>query len=282
LRKTPLDCAVPVWSNTGTAVAANSETRRGWDTRLLPSAKAYDGVQSKKGHLTMRKWGIVISVFYAVVVLVILFPLVFGPLAGGGWPFASGFMTGLMSFYAGDSIVWIPIAILLPGQALLLFLSVDTSFHKLRPRAHVAVTSAVAGMLLAFLALLAICSIDGALRDDKFGNGYLDTVWKLIAVCGGLWALWGVAFYLYARNSAQAVTRAVAWLLKGSVLELLVAVPCHVIVRRRNDCSAPVVTSFGIVTGIAVMLLSFGPSVLFLFKKRLDEYGERKTSLSGI
>jgi len=55
----------------------------------------------------------------------------------------------------------------------------------------------------------------------------------------------------------------------------LVAVPCHVIVRRRDDCSAPIATSFGIVTGIAVMLLSFGPSVLLLYKKRLDAYGNR-------
>jgi hypothetical protein len=88
-----------------------------------------------------------------------------------------------------------------------------------------------------------------------------------------LWALWGILFYLYFRNSLEITTRAVSWLLKGSVLELLVAVPCHILVRRRGDCSAPAATSFGIVTGIAVMLLSFGPSVLLLYKKRMDAYG---------
>jgi hypothetical protein len=226
----------------------------------------------------MRKWGIVVSVFYAAIVLVILFPLVFGPLAAGGWPYAGNFLKSLAGFYQGNAFVWIPIAILLPGQILLLSLSVDTSFKKLRPRAHVAATSAVTAMLLALLAFLAIWSIDAAVRNDNFGNGYTDTVGKVLTFCVGLWLLWGIVFYFYARNSAQPVTHAVSWLLKGSVLELLIAVPCHVIVRRRHDCSAPVVTSFGIVTGIAVMLLSFGPSVLLLYKKRLDEYAAHKST----
>ena len=56
---------------------------------------------------------------------------------------------------------------------------------------------------------------------------------------------------------------------------LLIVVPSHVIVRRRGDCCAPVVTSFGIVTGIAIMLLSFGPGILLLYKKRLDAYKAR-------
>jgi hypothetical protein len=47
-----------------------------------------------------------------------------------------------------------------------------------------------------------------------------------------------------------------------------------VMVRRRHDCSAPVATSFGITTGIAIMLLSFGPGVLLLYKKRMDAFRE--------
>jgi len=62
--------------------------------------------------------------------------------------------------------------------------------------------------------------------------------------------------------------RIVRWLLRGSLLELLVAVPSHIIVRRRDDCCAPLGTFWGIATGISVMLLCFGPGVFFLFVER--------------
>jgi hypothetical protein len=55
-------------------------------------------------------------------------------------------------------------------------------------------------------------------------------------------------------------------------------VPSHVSVRRRDDCSAPIATSFGIATGIAVMLLSFGPSILLLYKQRMDAYLTRNST----
>ncbi len=221
----------------------------------------------------MRKWGIVISVFYAVIVLAILAPAML-PLAGAGGPFSKGFFDTLGDLYA-LWLTWLPIFAVLSGQAILLFLSVDTSFKKLRPRAHVAVTTLVTSMLFALLAIAVIYCVGSAVKGDSFGP---DSGWSVLALCIGLWVLWGIVFYLYFKNSTQVITRAISWLLKGSVLELLIAVPCHVIVRRRGDCSAPVATSFGIVTGIAVALLAFGPSVLFLVKKRLDGYATHKSA----
>jgi hypothetical protein len=76
------------------------------------------------------------------------------------------------------------------------------------------------------------------------------------------------------------VTRAVTWLLRGSVLELLIAVPAHIITRRRHDCSAPIVTGFGISSGLAIMLLAFGPSVYLLYRKRME--GRRAKAASAM
>jgi len=130
-------------------------------------------------------------------------------------------------------------------------------------------------MLFALLAFAGVSAAGAAVIGDKFIDQYWQSETQIFCIWAAIWLLWGIVFYLYFRNSAPMTTRAVSWLLKGSVLELLIAVPCHIWVRRRGDCSAPLATSFGIVTGIAVMLLAFGPSVLLLYKKRLDAYATR-------
>jgi hypothetical protein len=163
------------------------------------------------------------------------------------------------------------------GEAALLFLRVDTTWQRLRPRAHNAVSGAVAAGLTALLTASAIWCVGCAVRGDDFTNSViLKGEVEIVGFVLALWLLWGIFFYVYLRGASAAVTRVISWLLRGSVLELLIAVPCHIIVRRRQDCSAPIVTSFGIATGIAIMLLAFGPSVLLLYKKRLDEYPARR------
>lgn len=224
----------------------------------------------------MRKWGTVISLFYALIVLGFLVPVAV-ILVNERSPLSPDFYQDLPGAY-GEWMVWAPVAIVLSGQIILLFLSVDTSFKRLKPRAHLAVSVTVGAMLFALLTFAATCAVGVAIYDDHFGDTFLATTAQALGVCGVLWVLWGIVFYLYFRNSSEITTRIVSWLLKGSVLELLIAVPCHVIVRRRQDCSAPAVTSFGITTGVAVMLLCFGPSVLLLYKKRMDAYATRRSN----
>jgi hypothetical protein len=221
----------------------------------------------------MRKWGIVISVFYALILLGLIVPVVVFFYIKEIHSLAEIF-GGVLATYL-NWVFWIPAGAILASQALLLFLSVDTSFKRLKPRAHILVSVTVGALLTALLSSAVIWSLGFAIRGDNFWKHFFDEEANLILFWGAAWVLWAILFYFYFRNSSAVVTRLISWLLKGSVLDLLIAVPCHVIVRRRHDCSAPLATSFGIATGLAIMLLSFGPSVLFLYKKRLDSYPPR-------
>jgi hypothetical protein len=230
----------------------------------------------------MKRWGIVITVFYAIIMVVLVVPGVL--LFCLRHPTAREFFDIVLEAYHLWDL-WIWLAILIGGQALLLFLSVDTSWRRLKPRQHVAVTAALAGLLTALLTFAAVWSLAAGISGDHFDKWPLQPwngsrhwlfaggvlVWAAV-----LWAIWGAVFYLHYRSVSEPLSAIVSWLLKGSALELLVALPAHIIVRHRNDCSAPVVTGWGIVTGVAVMLLCFGPGILALYKKRLDGYAQRR------
>jgi hypothetical protein len=162
------------------------------------------------------------------------------------------------------------------GEMLLFWLSVDTTPQRLKPRTRILASAVSTGLLVAILTVAIALAVGLALlRGDKlFPN---DSPVLVATLCAFLipWLLWASLFYRLWRNCDDPVTRAVAWLLRGSVLELLIAVPAHVIVRRRGDCCAPYVTGWGIASGIAIMLISFGPSVLLLYKKRIERYSTR-------
>ena len=95
--------------------------------------------------------------------------------------------------------------------------------------------------------------------------------WAVLATLVTLWSVWFIVFSRFAAAHApeSLVNRAARWLLCGSILELLIAVPSHIMVRRRDDCCARVSTFWGIATGISVMLIAFGPAVFLLFARRM-------------
>jgi Na+/H+-dicarboxylate symporter len=210
----------------------------------------------------MRRWGVVITTLYAVVVVGLIVPT--AVLIGN---------VRLREVYQ-DWWTWGFVAMLVTCQAALLFLSVDTS-QRPKPRASIVLSYLITAVLFSILAVCFILCLVNAINPDR---GTLADRMALPALWVGVAGAWAIPFYLLWRNPTSPVARVTSWLLKGSVLELLVAVPSHVIVRRRTDCSAPVVTGFGIYTGIAIMLLAFGPSVLLLYRKRMDQYADRKAA----
>ena len=226
----------------------------------------------------MRRWGVIISGFYAAVVFALLIP---SSLVLFKLPLKQGQDFGWWDVYTSGGdwvgfVIWG--SILVGGQALLLILSVDTSWRRLKPRRHIAISAALTGLLITLLVVSGILSLMVAFNEElpfREWAGLPFGYWILI-IWMGSWIAWGIVFYRYCRGGSMTLERAVSWLLKGSVLELMIAVPAHVIVRTRGDCSAPMLTSWGIVTGLAIMLMCFGPGVLALYKKRIDAYGTTK------
>jgi len=224
----------------------------------------------------MRNWGLAVTFFYALIIVVLLVPIAVWLGVGidaTGW---TGFYLHVKYAYA-TWFTWVIVAVPVLGEFLLLFLRVDTSQKRLKPRTHILVSSLTTAFFLGLLTFAGVLGAGVAFRGDKAMPDGMPGVVGSIAVA---WAVWAVIFYRVNRDSTDAISRAVAWLLRGSVLELLIAVPAHVIVRRRGDCSAPIATSFGITSGIAIMLLAFGPSVLLLYKQRIERYS-MKASASG-
>ena len=213
----------------------------------------------------MKRWGLVVTLFYGLIVIALLAPATL-LLSYDSLPSAANFK----EVYASGA-PWICAAAVMLGSVLLLWLSVDTTQRRLKPRTHILISALTTGLLTAILTISTIFAIGFAVRGDKLFPDESPGLAAMMTVFAVPWLFWGILFYRFSHNSSDAVTRTVKWLFRVSVLELLIAVPAHVIMRRRHDCTAPVVNSFGISSGIAIMLLSFGPGVLLLYKKRLEK-----------
>lgn len=216
----------------------------------------------------MKKWGLVVTLFYGIVVLVFLVPA-YELIISNSSPSAAD----IREVYANSS-PWICAGAVMLGAILLLWLSADTTHRKLKPRTHILISTLTVGLFVAILTVAIILAFGLGVWGEKFFD-FLPDSHRLAVIVSAFvipWLVWGILFFRFCQNSSDPITRALAWMFRGSVLELLIAVPAHVIMRRRHDCSAPVVNGFGIAAGISIMLLSFGPSVLLLLNKRMGEH----------
>jgi hypothetical protein len=217
----------------------------------------------------MKKWGVLVVLFYIFSLVVLTFPVCKACFWGQTPPYGDE-LSSIVRY-------WPVFVIMGVGQLLLLFVPVQIAERRLKSRRSLLIpvlTSAFMFMILSSAVVLSLVfAIWGDVGPFPYGsvaskiinNGYTWIVLMLSA-----WFFWFVVFYRFSKNVEPDafIRRFTSWLLRGSILELLIAVPSHIIVRRREDCCAPIVTFWGIAAGIAIMLLSFGPGVFYLFVEK--------------
>jgi hypothetical protein len=219
----------------------------------------------------MRNWGTVVTGFYVLVVAglvpaahLLLFSIGQRRLGEVGWSEFDSWYSGWLPF------VWI--ALLAGSPLVLLLVGVDTSRRRLRRRQHIAVSAAAAGLALALLTVAAAASVLAALDGDNWGHA---VPWIVLASCPIAWLVWALVLWRLGERIFDPAQRIYRWFVAGSVLELLIALPSHLIVRQRQECCAPFVAAVGMATGLAILLMSLGPGVLFLYRARMRRLSPR-------
>jgi hypothetical protein len=226
----------------------------------------------------MRRWAIVTVLLYAAMLILLTVPLLW--LGLGDWWGKHGMKLSLQEMAATfkEWGYWIWLGVLLLGAFLLLLVPVDLSERRLVARRKLLVPILTATFMLANLVFAGFFSVSAALTGDGsfkllefFGNSGNEPIFAMLLILAVLWAVWGVVFYRMTRSDEPGalMVRVRKWLLAGSILELLVAIPSHIVVRNKEVCCAPAASFWGITTGISVMLLCFGPGVFFLFAERI-------------
>ena len=172
--------------------------------------------------------------------------------------------------------IWAVFMWLLPAlclvQALLLVIPVRVAGARPVARRTVVASAVVVAIPMAVLALAFVYCILLMLFGEDGVDPYFRPLSTLVGVVG-IWAFWGWLFLRgYARDKPETLTRRMTrWLLTGSILELLVAIPAHILSRQREECCAPGFTLVGLAMGLATAVLAFGPGVFFLLAKRMEK-----------
>ena len=217
----------------------------------------------------MHRWAIVTVVLYVAILAALYVPVVtfaFLRISDGelvvNWaefPYASG-------------VFWAWLGLMALAQTALLAIPVRVARGRPVPRRWI-----VWPLLVAFVMFLALAAGMFLVAWETLGHLLdgepSDNQWPIViafSVIGAMWLLWVFLFGFYCgnREPKTVMSRVVRFLVAGSILELLVAVPAHIFARVKDQCCGGFYTVWGLAAGIAVMLLSFGPGAFVLFARR--------------
>jgi hypothetical protein len=209
----------------------------------------------------MKRWAVLVVLLYLFILVSLTVPLILVAFYPG--------MGISLRGSAGDLFFWpyyIALGVMAAAQAVMLLVPVDLALHRPIARRSVLWPVLASGLMMGLLMAGAGFSIDEYLTRER-ADAYAAIPWVIGLA---MWAGWSVVFYRTSRDTppADVMARQCRYLLRGSLLELLVAVPTHIVARMRDYCCAGFYTFLGIAFGVSVMLFSFGPGVFFLFAAR--------------
>ena len=214
----------------------------------------------------MKYWALLVAALYVLILVALTVPLGAAAFATDlswinvKWPTSKDLGNHWPSW------LWL----LVMGLSQFALLAVPVRLAERRPvtRGPLLPTILAAGLMAGGLVTGAALAITEFARRDAGPDGWIG--WGAILLGVLTWVAWSIVFVRMGRRTAPAdvVTRLCRLLFKGSILELMIAVPTHIVARYRNYCCAGFLTFIGLAMGISVMLFSYGPAVFFLFAER--------------
>jgi len=220
----------------------------------------------------MKRWALLVVALYVLLLAVLAVPVVAAAFwslpgkdsVGGTWMFVHPTELGWEWYVTA----WAWIAVMALAEVGLLVVPVRIVGRRPVSRRWI-IWPILAGLLLMGVMVAAMFfGVWETLENTEWAQEWHWTA----AYCtvGGVWLVWAFLFGFYSGNRPPKtfMARLVRFLLIGSILELLVAVPTHVLARARGYCCAGFGTFWGLAAGLSVMLAAFGPGVFFLFVRR--------------
>ena len=102
-----------------------------------------------------------------------------------------------------------------------------------------------------------------------------DGLYYIFAILIVSWLLWTIIFiFRYREADPDSIPGKILKIaLLGSVLEMVLLAPMHIITSARGHCFAGLLTALGLLAGLCIALWSFGPGIFLLF---LRHYKKQK------
>jgi hypothetical protein len=211
--------------------------------------------------------------------LIVLYACIVGGLFGCSYFFDMSGWYLLLEPLRGK-LVWTIVILAATFVSQALFVMSFGRIEVCRPvrKSRMIIPVALASMLMAFILYGLILSL---IEFFEWHTGWAEGNTGFLIIMSIAWILWGIVFFLLFSKSTnyKAQRGIISLLLTGSLAELLASVTMHVFVEKRGTCLAGMYTSFGIACGIAVMIWSFGPGIVFLFlrEKHRSEMQKKKS-----